>query len=289
MNDNADRTTALLEEILSRLDRLEARIDAVAGPAAEAAPMAATAVDVADEAIRDLAARGVDVEARARAAFGLVEKVTAPEATAAAEQALDLALELPNTVATVVDIVDGAVRDLQGRGVNVHERLTAAIDMLVTVTEPKTLSALGQLSKALPALEPYLGNADQLPGLVAMTFDIADEVMAAAMQRGLDPEKLLRNGLYVTNQLVDLLDRPEFIALLDSGVLSPRTLSVMSRVADALAESAAEPTDRVGPFGLLGTLTDKDVQTSLGFGIRVARKLGATLPECDGTRLLPGA
>ena len=88
---SADRTNELLEQILGRLDRLEARIDAVAGPVAEAAPMVATTVDVADETLRELAARGIDVEARARAAFGLVEKVTAPEATAAAEQALDLA------------------------------------------------------------------------------------------------------------------------------------------------------------------------------------------------------
>lgn len=285
---SADRTNELLEQILGRLDRLEARIDAVAGPVAEAAPMVATTVDVADETLRELAARGIDVEARARAAFGLVEKVTAPEATAAAEQALDLALELPNTVATVVDIVDGAMRDLQARGVNVHERLTAAIDMLVTVTEPKTLAALGNLSRAFPTIEPYLEHIEELPNMVATVFDIGDEVMAAALAQGLDPEKLLKNGLFLTNRLVELLDRPEFLALLDSGVLSPRTLSVMSRVADALSESAEEPTGHIGPFGLIGTLRDRDVQTSLDFGIRVARKLGASLPECDGTRLLPG-
>lgn len=118
------RELELLETIAGRLERLEARLDALA-PLADAAShlgqlpaMVATMTDTIDEQIRDLQDRGIDVDERLRGLLALTEQLTRPE-----------------TVRAI------------GRLLEVVPRLDVLIES--PLLEPETLAVLGKLSAAL--------------------------------------------------------------------------------------------------------------------------------------------
>lgn len=120
------RELELLEAIAGRLERLEARLDALA-PLGDAAlhvatlpAMLATMTDTIDEQIRNLQDRGIDVDERFRGLVALTEQLTRPE----------------------------TVRAL-GRLLEVMPRLDVLIES--PLLEPETLAVLGKLSGALAA------------------------------------------------------------------------------------------------------------------------------------------
>ena len=95
------RTARALGALLGRIEALESlsRI-------AEGAPGAvATLADIVDGATTRLGEAGIDLDARARALLGLVERLTAPASTAAADALLDAGFLGPQAVAAITDVL----------------------------------------------------------------------------------------------------------------------------------------------------------------------------------------
>jgi len=105
-------TVDVLSTLIDRLDQLEA----VARLAEDVPDATMVAVDTIDDALTRAAARGVVVDERAREGLMLLEKMTEPDTAAALGAVLDraehlerlsaLAEEVPDVIATVVDILD---------------------------------------------------------------------------------------------------------------------------------------------------------------------------------------
>lgn len=210
--------------IEARLDRIEStlqRLERLLDHAASALPMAA---DAADELARSAQARGVDIDAHARALGTLVEQGSEPRTAAALGALVQRAPDL-DTVVTLAagaddhiamgfDIADEWVRDANARGVDVHERVVHATDLLEKLTEPRTLDALGRLAAQAEKLEWVTGLAASAEDTTAMGFDIADEVARRAAGRGVD---LTARALAAVEAL--------------EAVTEPKTLGALTRIA----------------------------------------------------------
>ena len=161
---------AKLESIERRLDGIERRVEERQGASSTAAPgvssddllaTAAMAGDTFDEEVSRLAARGIDVDARAKAAIGLLEKATDERVLTALgeivarvealEQAAELVADGPNLAAMVADIMDDEVRRAMGDGVCVDTCLRNGLHAILflgqRVSETE-LEALGELLRS---------------------------------------------------------------------------------------------------------------------------------------------
>jgi len=109
--------------ILQRLEAMERKLDRLAplldSPVVEGAGLLpgamAMGVDVMDEEIGKLQARGIDPDARLRRALSLLERLSDEETLQGLETALDLARQAPGLAAMAADILDeetGRLRDL---------------------------------------------------------------------------------------------------------------------------------------------------------------------------------
>lgn len=154
--------------------------------------------------------------------------------------------QAPGVVAAVVDTVDGHLAALG----DADARVTAAIALLSRVTRPDTLATLERLLDALPALERAAGLSKDAPGFVAAAVDSIDGLMGRVVDAGIDPH-----------------------------LVGSAALDVSAAAARALVETRATRPEPVGVFGVLGALSDPEVQAALGFLLNFARRFGAHLPR----------
>jgi uncharacterized protein YjgD (DUF1641 family) len=167
-----DRLLAALARIDERLARLEAEnaeLRALAERAAEAASQApralAIATDVFDDTVRGLASRGVDVDARARDALVLVERLTAPDTMRALGDALSLVDNLPKLAATATDVLDGAAARAIDQGIDIDQRMRILLRCTERLTSPEALGALELMLSRVDSLRSVLesGVLDEAP------------------------------------------------------------------------------------------------------------------------------
>lgn len=183
MNDHeppvvADPVLAALARIEERLDRLEARLDEPLSVASEVPATVATAVDGLDETIGRLAERGVDVDRRVREVIALTEKLTDPATLEALSNALDLATTLPDTAATVADMVDGAIAQMSEAGIDVDERARIVAQVAERLTAPEALEVLRETFAHVDAIGRLLRSGIFAPGAV----DVVDRAAGALAQ-----------------------------------------------------------------------------------------------------------
>ena len=254
----AEKLTA--PDMVEKLDRLLTVVDQAPG-------LVSMATDTVDDAFRQAAAAGVDVDARLRAALQMAEKLTAPDMVEKLDRLLTLVDQAPGLISMTTDMADDAFRQAAARGVDVDARLRAALQIAEKLTAPDMVERLNRL----------LGLVEQGPGLMAMVVDMVDEGYRQAVAAGFDPELFVRQGVNVTTRMAVLLDSNEVNALLDSGILEPKTLRVIGSAGRALAETQVQPREKVGMLGLLRALGDPDVQQALGFLVTFGREFGRTL------------
>jgi uncharacterized protein YjgD (DUF1641 family) len=199
----------------------------------------------------------------------------------------------PGMVAMLGDMVDETYRQADAKGVNIDERLKNALLIAEKLTAPEMVAKIDAL----------ITTTEQLPGIVAMIGDMADETYRQADARGLSidqrlgvalnmaeqltaPEmaEKLQNTLQLANQLpgiaammVDMLDEGVRTAM-DKG-FDPQTLSRMAATANtALNQAYAEPPPKVGGiFSLLKALKDPDRKKGLGFLLNFLKHFGKNL------------
>lgn len=165
------------------------------------------------------------------------------------------------------------------------ERVRAAVDTLVQLSEPETLRALRELAVLAPALVRLTREGPGAVGAIVDTFDrFASEVQA----RGIDLDE--RAQLFL--EALERLTSPQALATLDavfnrigtiehllrSRVLDPQSVDVVSQAADALTASRSTPAAPLGLFGLFGAMGEPEVQRAAGFAIQFARAFGQRLP-----------
>lgn len=185
-----------------------------------------------------------------------------------------LAEQVPAALATAADTMDGLYRDAARSGVDADERLKLGLAAVERLTAPENLRALTGLTEQLVLVDSL---ARQAPGFMAMTVDMVDELYAAVGRQGVNLEETARQGLVAFRNFVALLESEEVRALIDSGVLDPKTLQVMGAAASALVCTQREPR-RAGPAALLRALFNRNIQRSLGFALGFAERFGQNLP-----------
>jgi hypothetical protein len=157
--------------------------------------------------------------------------------------------------------------------------------------DPRTAAALARLLDRAEELERLLtAVAEGVKfgrGMVATAVDVADEQAQKLTDEGIDPAQAVLGGLRAALWLGGRIKARELEALgvlLRSDVLAPEAVAVVAGAADALVESRGEGEEapRVGLFGLLRSLSDPDVQRSLGFLLRFAKNFGRILNKGDG-------
>lgn len=139
--------------------------------------------------------------------------------------------QLPGLLAMAGDSVDEAYRNAQQRGIHPEQRVQAGLQLLERITEPDMMARLNQL----------IQFTEQLPGMLAMFGDIADERMRQAQADGLDVQAIA---------------------------------TVASSVGQALSRAASTPPEPVSLFGIIRAHSDKDRQRGLGFIMNFLKEFG---------------
>lgn len=191
------------------------------------------------------------------------------------ESVESLTHQIPAGLAMVTDTADSLVSKF-GEG-ELVDRLGAAVKALETLTRPEVLGLLQVAAEQAPTA----------PGMVAMVVDtldgMADQIAATGIPLHERVEILLRAAerlsspaalevLTVTTQRL-----VEIKALLESGVLAPESVQVVSLAGKALVASRQCECGPVGPWGALTALKEPEIQRALGFMVAFARQFGAAL------------
>lgn len=160
--------------------------------------------------------------------------------------------------------------------------MTAVSKIPAPATDPvrdPVLAALERIEARLAEVERVTSSlaplVDAAPGGVAMFTDTVDTLAAKLGERGVDLDARLHSVL----RAVEVATAPRAVnglaALVESKLLEPSALAIVSRLAAALADPGE--TKPVGTFGLLRAMRDPDVQRALGFLLAVARGFGRQL------------
>lgn len=148
------------------------------------------------------------------------------------------------------------------------------------------LAALERIEARLAAVErvaatiaPAAALTATLPGAVAMLADTFDGVAARLGDAGVDLDHRMR----CVAKAVEVSTAPRAVnglaSLVESKLLEPSALAVVSQLASALA--APGETTPVGVWGAMRALRDPAVQRALGFLLAVARQFGKNLEDGD--------
>ena len=282
-----------LDRILDRLDRMERRIEQLAAPVEQVPPMIAAVADTVDGWTRQAQDRGLDPDAALAAGGPLLQRLADPDTIGrlerilgrldAVENSLDVADQLPGLVAMIGDVVDDLAAKAHANGVDLDASLKAAAPALAALAEPRVLQAVETLAKQAPDIA---GLIEQGPHLIAGAVDSLDGLMARLTAQGVDVQALSESIATAFSKLGDLLNSPQYKALMNSGVLDPSTLDMVGKAGSALVHARMEPCVETGMFGALRATSDKDVQRAIGFAIKFANAFGQELSQPDNLKHL---
>ena len=203
------------------------------------------------------------------------------------DQMLTTVGELPNLLAIAVDFFDATCRKASQDGIDIEQRATRLVKLLIQVTEPNNMRAIEKLVSRLPKLEEGSALLDELPNLLATAMDVFDEWAAMQKAQGIDLEQSIRQGLHAALYLGGKLNREELGRigfLLKSEVLSENSVATVSMAGAALSSchqgSCEHPVaKRVGFWGLLSAMRDPNTQRALSFALQFAKCFGGVLDK----------
>ncbi|TWU49070.1 DUF1641 domain-containing protein [Rubripirellula reticaptiva] len=203
------------------------------------------------------------------------------------DQMLTTVGELPNLLAIAVDFFDSVSRKASQEGIDIEQRATSLLKLLVQVTDPVNMQAIEGLVSRLPKLEEGSALLDELPNLVAIAMDVFDEWATQVKAEGIDLEQSLRQGLHAALYLGGQIRREELDRigfLLKSEVMSENSVATVGMAGSALSSchqgTCEHPVPkRVGLFGLLGAIRDPNTQRALSFGLQFAKCFGGVLEK----------
>ncbi len=158
--------------------------------------------------------------------------------------------------------------------------------LLDRLEDPRTEAALHTLLDNAELIAVLVAGLDGLARKGEVIGDTIAEVIqeakAAGRASGLDPVQTTRQLSTIIPTLADA--SPAINRILDSPIVEPEPIDVLSETAVALVrglKSAQANDARVGLTGLLRATRDPDVQRGLGFAVEVAREFGRVMAD-DG-------
>ncbi len=232
-----------------------------------------------------------------RDAMSLLDRLNDPKTAAALhglldhaetiERAIRMASELPNLVAIATDFFDAVIQNASRDGIDIEQRATSLVKLIVQVTEPETMRAIESLVARLPKLAEGSVLLDELPNLAAIAVDVFDEWATQLKEDGIELEQSLRQGLHAALYLGGQVRREELDRigfLLKSDVMSENSVATVGMAGSALSSchrgTCEHPVPkRVGLFGLLTAIRDPNTQRALSFGLQFAKCFGGVLDE----------
>lgn len=135
---------------------------------------------------------------------------------------------------------------------------------------------LAEVERVTSALAPLADLVATAPGGLAMLTDTVDSLAARVEAPG-ELDARVRSVL----RAVEVATKPRAVhglaTLIESDLLAPSVLAVLSQLASALSDPGASRP--VGTIGVLRAMRDHDVQRALGFLFAVARTFGHRLAE----------
>jgi hypothetical protein len=166
--------------------------------------------------------------------------------------------------------------------------LSAKERLLERLDDPRTARNLEMiLDKAdliafsLMALDGFLRRSDEIVEAVADGIsEFNKAIPGVTIGSTADTMQHVKDLFEVSIKLKQVLASPEFDALMNSGILSPETVSVVGKAGSALTESYRATTStttepqKIGLFGLLRLLNDPDIQRSLTLLTTFAKTFG---------------
>jgi len=279
------RTMARIGALLAQLEKLEPVVTLLAG----FDDTVAMAADVFDAWAAGQAEVGVELDGRVRTALELLEVATRPaqansvrvalELLPKLESTLVLASTLDDTIAMAADTFDAWAADQAARGIDIGTRVSTAVQLLETVTDPVNAEVAERMVAQLPRLEPVVQLATTFEPTTAMLFDMFDEHVRGWIDRGIDAEERF---LQVAS-LVERLTDPTFHHHLETQIDAAPGLMAATRTGElfgmAVDRVQSQPAAPMGAWALFRALGDPEVQRAAGFAVAVAREVGSDLPE----------
>jgi uncharacterized protein YjgD (DUF1641 family) len=258
-------------------------------------------------------ADAADVQVRIQAATDAAVALSTPESVRALGQ-------LGAAAPALAPFVEAASRtgrmlaEYEGR-----EQLTDRLaESLLRIAEPETLDALTRVACLTPQIEFAVNALAAGPEVLEEAMEMVREVGARSGLSAHDINRRVQSGFEALTilftpealdalgkvdvpsmlQFTEVLARPEnkeaLLKLVDLAPslerplsalpVQPNTLDVLRTVNEAVEEMATHRKS-VGMFGMIGALRDPDVQRALGFGLEVAKRVGAHLNEASTARL----
>jgi len=242
MSTEADLAGAL-NALNERLDRLEAKVDALAPAAAAHGASAPALPALADPQVQ----------------HDLGQLLTRLDKATAMIDAL-------GTMAEKLPILSDAAAT--GAGWAWSQAEAQGIDPIATGRRAAELSLQLAHDDNIDLVERLLTRR----GDVEMLLDAADTI---------DPDDLrtvATQGAALTKKLATLLKAPELARVLDA-TADPTALSTVEAATTALVASRSEKIESVGLFGVLGKMGDPDVQRAVGFTFALAKRFGQLLEK----------
>ncbi|MGB0388888.1 MAG: DUF1641 domain-containing protein, partial [Ardenticatenaceae bacterium] len=279
----APKTVAVLDKLLDRVDQVEQLVEM----ADQAPGMISMVADTADEAYRQAAESGIDLEGRLKAGLAMADKLTAPETVAVLDQLLSrigqvseliqMADQAPGMISMVADTLDETYRQAAQSGVDIEGRLKAGLAITEKLTAPDTMEVLSALLDRTDKLGQAVELIDQGPGLAAMAIDTLDEAYRQALTAGIDIDALVQQGASMTAILANFINSEELQSLQNSGILDPKVLKIVGSAGEALVTTQQQPQAPATLFDLLRAIRDPDTQRALGFLLAFGKNFGRSL------------
>lgn len=224
-----------------------------------------------------------DIPSRFEAGVVLLELATRPEVTDMARQGLKLAAqpefaELAREGMALVDGRTATLRTLMAVAGEALDRIEdSELDLATLTRDGFELLELAANPENIGLARRGLNLVAKLDGTADVMLDMADAAIGDIQAPEFHFEDRARTGLALLTQL----SAPDTLAsiqeLLDSGVMDPAVMQLLTRVGSALQKTADKPIQPRGMFGALGALQSARTQRVLGFALDFSEQLGEAL------------
>ena len=242
----SEKTLKAINHLLDRIDTLEQTVDRLTTVIEQGPGLLSMTADIADETYKKAAQKGINLEQRLGAALEIAEKLTAPAMVSQLNSVLEIANQAPGLVSMVADMADDAVKQAANKGVNIEERLGAALEIAEKLTAPAMVSQLNSV----------LEIANQAPGLVSMVADMADDAVKQAANKGVNIEERLGAALEIAEKLT-----------------APAMVSQLNSVLEVANQAP-------GLVSMVADMADDAVKQAANKGVNIEERLGAALEDC---------
>ena len=190
------------------------------------------------------------------------------------------AADLPfqNEMSIFTDSVDDFLNPASEKGSSHLRKLEIIKELVDNLGDEDNLRAVIDLSKSLKDIAYLTSHLREIENTVSIVTDSTDEIMAKAVEKGLNLEELARNLSKLSGELIDLIESGTFNKLIESGILDSKSIEVVGALGHSLAVSKGTE-KRVGPLGIISAIFNKDIQRSIGFTLNLATHFGRKLKK----------